>query len=122
MANKKKSSGRDSYQSNNADKINSPTDLLIETIRSGVSFMESLFTELKRVKEDTSCVACQVVPKHVTDEFSRVSKKILEILNFKEDSNETAVSISREEFDALKLEVIKLKSQVADLSKDKTEE
>lgn len=121
MVNKKSSTESHSHDGERSTKNISPTDLLIETIRSGVTFMQSMFVELKRVKEDTGCVTCQLVPKQVTDEFSRVSKKILELLNFDGDSNKGVPVISREEFDALKLEVIKLKSQLSDLSAIKAE-
>jgi len=98
----------------------SSAELLSATIQSGVELIASVIDKSNQVKEDLGCVVCKTVPKAAAETAKKVSKAVSETLDLG-DSNSSTVEevVSREEFDLLKLDVIKLKTQMNALLKQK---
>ena len=102
------------------EPLKSSAELLSETIKSGIGFVASVIDETKRVKQDAECVMCDSISKELSNKFEHVSKVVTDMISPESQvTPDTETEITREEFDLLKLDVIKLQAKLAALLKEK---
>jgi len=104
------------------DASYSTIDLLSATLKSSVRLFFTIVQETKKTQEEVVEAVCRSLPRDTVESLGDFAGVVAEKIDQVSTSTvDSFASVSREEFDFLKLDVIKLKSQVEELIDKKAE-